>query len=74
MYRVGIHRYKIENKFLKRLYCLRELLLVLWESRAVIRVGEKGGNHVRLILSYQSSWFVRDLAVSFGGLTSGPYS
>ena len=53
---------------------LRELLVVYWDSRAMNGVGKKGGNHVRPILSYQSSWFVRDLAVSFGGLTSGPCS
>ena len=64
-----------DNKFPKRCFNFsRELLVLYRDSRVLNGVGKKGGNHVRLILGYQSSWFVRGLAVSFGGLTSGPCS
>ena len=67
--------YKINDKFPKNaLTFLRELLVLYRDSRVIKWGGQKSRNHVRLILGYQSSWFVRDLAVSFGGLTSGPYS
>ena len=67
--------YKINDKFPKNaLTFLRELLVLYRDSRVMNGVGKKSRNHVRLILGYQSSWFVRGLAVSFGGLTSGPYS
>ena len=51
---------------------LRELLVLYRDSRVLNGVGKKGGNHVRLILGYQSSWFVRGLAVSFGGFDIWP--
>ena len=51
---------------------MKELLVVYWESRAMDGVGKKGGNHVRPVLSYQSSRFVRGLAVSFGGFDIWP--
>ena len=70
----GYYKGKIKNKFTKLLFFLRELLLLLWVSRVIIRVGEKVGTMCTPDPELPIPWFVRDLAMSFGGLASGPYS
>ena len=71
---VGIIRVKSKNKFTKLLFFLQELLLLLWVSRVIIMVGEGVGTMCKPDPELPIPWFVRDLAMSFGGLASGPYS
>ena len=71
---VGIIRVKSKNKFTKLLFFLQELLLLLWVSRVIIKVGKGMETMCKPDPELPIPWFVRDLAMSFGGLASGPYS
>ena len=71
---MDIIRVKSKDKIINFSFFLRELLLLLWVSRVIIGVSEGVGTVCKPNPELPIPWFIRDLALSFGGLASGPCS
>ena len=70
----GYYKGKIKINSQNFFLFLQELLLLLWVSRVIIKVGKGMETMCKPDPELPIPWFVRDLAMSINGLASGPYS